>query len=292
MIARRHFHCGFKQLALALPLVLAACTGTREARLAPARTSYFTVPVGTAGSVTDIARRYQVKEDDLLALNDIRDPNHLPSGGDIRIPAYAGLREKADPPLKMASLERPRVGIPDAPPAPASNSVPFPKTKPVQVAREPEAAKAAAPWLDKDWFNAFTATAPDPKMGPVNFLWPVKGRVISNFGASASGERNGGIDISAARGAPIYAAADGTVSYVGDELKSYGNLVLIRHDNGFITAYAHADSVTVTRGQHVTRGEVIATAGATGDVTEPQLHFELRAGSKAVNPQPYLVGAN
>ena len=82
------------------------------------------------------------------------------------------------------------------------------------------------------------------------------------------------------------------MSYVGDELKAYGNLILIRHPNGFVTAYAHSDSVAVMRGQEVKRGEVIAYAGTTGDVNQPQLHFELRAGSKAIDPQPYLVAAN
>jgi murein DD-endopeptidase MepM/ murein hydrolase activator NlpD len=95
----------------------------------------------------------------------------------------------------------------------------------------------------------------------------------------------------AKRGDPIHAAAEGTVSYVGNELKNYGNLILIKHDNGFITAYAHSETVKVMRGQHVATGDVIAYAGATGDVTEPQLHFELRFGTKPINPQPYLVAA-
>jgi murein DD-endopeptidase MepM/ murein hydrolase activator NlpD len=160
--------------------------------------------------------------------------------------------------------------------------------KPARIQAEP----LKQPGMDMDWLSSFTSDMPDPKIGAVKFLWPLKGRVIANFGSTSSGERNDGIDISAARGAPIHAAADGTVSYVGDELKAYGNLILIRHANGFITAYAHSDSVVVMRGQAVKRGQVIAFAGTTGDVNEPQLHFELRAGSKAIDPQPYLVASN
>jgi murein DD-endopeptidase MepM/ murein hydrolase activator NlpD len=141
-----------------------------------------------------------------------------------------------------------------------------------------------------DWLSSFTPEMPDPKIS-VKFLWPLKGRVISEFGPAASGARNDGINILAERGASIHAAADGTVSYVGSELKSYGNLILIQHDNGFVTAYAHSETITVIRGQHVARGDVIAYAGATGDVTEPQLHFELRLGTKPINPEPYLVAA-
>jgi len=122
-----------------------------------------------------------------------------------------------------------------------------------------------------------------------NFLWPVDGRVISPFGDNPNGGRNDGINISATRGAPVRAAEAGDVSYVGNELKSYGNLILIRHDNGFVTAYAHTDGVHVKRGERVERGQVIGSAGDTGDVSEVQLHFELRQGTRPVDPTPYLV---
>jgi murein DD-endopeptidase MepM/ murein hydrolase activator NlpD len=123
------------------------------------------------------------------------------------------------------------------------------------------------------------------------FQWPVRGRVLSDFGTYAGGGRNDGINISAAYGEPIRAAADGTVSYSGNELKSYGNLVLVRHADGYVTAYAHADRFVVEKGDHVARGQVIGYVGSTGDVAGPQLHFELRKGSrgeKPVNPRPLL----
>lgn len=123
------------------------------------------------------------------------------------------------------------------------------------------------------------------------FEWPVQGKIIARFGKDDDGERNDGINIAADLGTPIHAAADGTVTYAGNELKSYGNLVLIRHDNGYVTAYAHAQRITVTRGAHVARGEVIGYAGETGDVTTPQVHFEIRQGVKPVDPKPLLMAA-
>ena len=123
----------------------------------------------------------------------------------------------------------------------------------------------------------------------VQFQWPVNGHVILNYGAIDGGERNDGINIAAAQGTPVRASASGTVSYCGNELKGYGNLVLIKHDNGYITAYAHVDSFTVGRSDRVVAGQVIAYAGATGDVATPQLHFEIRGSNqRPVDPAALL----
>ena len=121
------------------------------------------------------------------------------------------------------------------------------------------------------------------------FAWPVSGRVIADFGATANGGRNDGINIAAAEGTPIRASASGSVTYAGDELKNYGNLVLIKHSGGFTTAYAHADRLVVSRGDFVAKGQVIGYAGQTGDVSQPQLHFEIRSGTSPVNPRSYLT---
>jgi murein DD-endopeptidase MepM/ murein hydrolase activator NlpD len=124
--------------------------------------------------------------------------------------------------------------------------------------------------------------------GAPAFAWPVSGRVISDFGATANGGKNDGINIATAIGAPIHASASGTVSYAGDELKDYGNLVLVKHSGGYTTAYAHADRLVVSRGDFVARGQVIGYSGQTGDVTSPQLHFEIRSATTPVNPRAYL----
>jgi murein DD-endopeptidase MepM/ murein hydrolase activator NlpD len=126
----------------------------------------------------------------------------------------------------------------------------------------------------------------------LNFFWPVSGDVISNFGSASNGERNDGIIIAAPVGTPIHAAASGTITYAGNELKDYGNLVLIKHDGGYVTAYAHADRLIVSRGDVVSRGQVIGYSGNTGDVNSPQLHFEIRHDTQPVNPRPLLMARN
>ena len=131
--------------------------------------------------------------------------------------------------------------------------------------------------------------APIARADAPAFAWPVSGRVISEFGSTANGGKNDGINIAAAMDAPIHASASGTVTYAGDELKNYGNLVLIKHAAGFTTAYAHADRLVVARGDTVTKGQVIGYAGQTGDVETPQLHFEIRDQTTPVNPRTYLA---
>ena len=127
-----------------------------------------------------------------------------------------------------------------------------------------------------------------PKNRTAKFLWPVKGTVVSNFGVTGKGRKNDGINIKAARGTTVKAADKGTVAYAGNELKGFGNLILIKHADGWITAYAHNDKLLVKKGQKVIKGEKIATVGSTGSVDSPQLHFEVRAGKKAVDPRKYL----
>jgi murein DD-endopeptidase MepM/ murein hydrolase activator NlpD len=123
------------------------------------------------------------------------------------------------------------------------------------------------------------------------FRWPVRGRIIAGFGPKPNGLQNDGINLAVPEGTPIKAAEDGVVAYAGNELKGYGNLVLVRHANGFVTAYAHASEILVKRGEAVKRGQVIARSGQTGNVTSPQLHFEIRKGATPVDPAQYLSGA-
>ena len=124
------------------------------------------------------------------------------------------------------------------------------------------------------------------------FLWPADGKVISGFGPASNGQRNDGINIAVAEGTPIRAAASGRVSYAGNGLKDFGNLLLIQHDGGYVTAYAHAEKLLVQKGDVVSRGQVIGYAGRTGDVSTSQLHFEIRRGTTPVDPDDYLAQRN
>jgi murein DD-endopeptidase MepM/ murein hydrolase activator NlpD len=202
--------------------------------------------------------------------------------------------EPAQPRRRPASIESRSLAAP--PVTSARNASVTTNGLDAQKTKAPPAAMASLPadppaaessWYD--WFVPVTPPVASPDDTEQRFLWPVEGSVISPFGDNPNGGRNDGINILVPRGTPVHAADAGEVSYVGNELKGYGNLILIRHDNGFVTAYAHADGVHVKRGERVERGHVIATVGDTGNVSQPQLHFELRHGTQPVDPTPYLV---
>jgi len=129
------------------------------------------------------------------------------------------------------------------------------------------------------------AAAPAPQ-----FRWPVHGRIIAGFGPKTAGQPNDGINVAVPEGTAVKAADDGVVAYAGNELKGYGNLILVRHQNGFVTAYANASELMVRRGDAVKRGQVIARSGQTGAVSSPQFHFEIRKGATPVDPTQYLSG--
>jgi murein DD-endopeptidase MepM/ murein hydrolase activator NlpD len=138
--------------------------------------------------------------------------------------------------------------------------------------------------------NAGQLPTPDPMSGN-SFRWPVKGRVISQFGTRPDGGHNDGIDLAVPQGSAVKAAENGVVAYAGSELKGYGNLVLVRHANNWVSAYAHNEEILVKRGDKVTRGQIIAKAGASGAVSQPLVHFELRKGSRPVDPTKYMSDA-
>ena len=129
--------------------------------------------------------------------------------------------------------------------------------------------------------------APEPRGGS-RFLWPLRGAILSDYGPKPGGLHNDGINISASRGASVVAADNGVVAYAGNELRGFGNLLLIRHADGWMTAYAHLDDMLVERGAKVTRGQKIGTVGSTGNVSSPQLHFEVRRGNRAIDPRDHL----
>lgn len=170
-----------------------------------------------------------------------------------------------------------RPATPSDPPADAAESAPPAPAPPVE-ADAPSQPSAAPP----------PEVAAVPAESDAPFQWPVQGRLVGRFGPTGAGGHNDGIDIAAEAGTPIVAAADGEVAYAGNELRGYGNLLLIRHADGWVTAYAHTDRMLVDRGDQVVAGQVIATVGRSGSISQPMLHFEIRRGSAAVDPLGHL----
>lgn len=154
---------------------------------------------------------------------------------------------------------------------------------PTPVAASPDVVSAPSQKAVK------AASAIVPARAGTKFIWPVDGTIISSYGRKADGRSNDGVNIKAAKGATVRAAENGVVAYTGNELAGYGNLVLIRHADKWMTAYAHLDGMIVAKGATVKRGQAIGTVGQTGSVDRPQLHFEVRRGTEALNPEPYLM---
>lgn len=137
------------------------------------------------------------------------------------------------------------------------------------------------------------AVAKADKLEPLNnrasnFIWPAEGKVVSRFGPKKNGLVNDGINISAREGSPIWASANGEVVYSGNEMKGYGNMIILRHRNGWMTAYAHASDLLVKKGMLVKQGDLLGYVGRTGTVIHPQLHFGIREGKTPVDPEELL----
>jgi murein DD-endopeptidase MepM/ murein hydrolase activator NlpD len=225
-------------------------------------------------TMTGIARRYNVALKDLAKANRVEPYAQLKMGDRLVIPGrFAEAKPAAAPkPAQAQAQVQPK-------PAPA------PTTK-VASAAPSTTALAVSPSGNVSAEDVKGSGSASPA-----FRWPVRGRIIAGFGPKPNGQQNDGINLSVPEGTPIKAAEDGVVAYAGNELKGYGNLVLIRHPNGFVTAYAHASELMVKRGDTIKRGQTIAKAGQTGTVTSPQVHFEIRKGSSPVDPTQYLNGA-
>ncbi|MFL9825923.1 peptidoglycan DD-metalloendopeptidase family protein [Rhodoplanes sp. SY1] len=250
--------------------------------------------VGPGDTMIGISKRYQVKIGDLAAANNIQPHAMLKLGDRLVIPGRGG-RTAFVPPQPAAA------------PAPVAQAPVAPAPAPVRTATAPQAAPPPAPAPQQTKLasldppataSVHRTTVADPpadddrdaRNGALSFRWPVKGRVIAGFGKT-NGQQNDGINLAVPEGTAVRAAEDGIVAYAGSELKGYGNLVLIRHANGFVTAYAHNSELMVKRNDQVRRGQVIAKSGQTGSVSAPQLHFEIRKGSAPVDPMPHLPGA-
>jgi len=261
-------------------------------------------------SLYGLARQNNVKVADIERYNGITNARNVKPGTVLRLPAgpETAMAEAAVPPAPVTSgpgapgAVTPgvvRLGEMPSPPATSSSQAPTllngsgppVSPSPADVASQPQAApervaRAETPGTATD-AAASSMPAGSVASGP-RLRWPASGKVISGFGSRPDGTHNDGINLAVPMGTDIHAAEDGVVAYAGDELKGYGNLVLIRHDNGWVTAYAHADELLVKRGDRIRRGQVIAKAGRTGEVDQPQVHFELRQSQKPVDPTPYM----
>ncbi len=227
--------------------------------------------VASGDTVYSISKRYGVSVQDLTSVNRINAPYKIKIGQQIDVPRRTATASIAGLPAAVS----PAQAAPDQ-----SSSWLKRVGELVTPTNKPNSASQSV---------ALRQTAPRSK--PDNgFLWPVNGRVISAFGTKQNGLHNDGINIAVPSGAKVHAARSGVVTYAGNELKGYGNLLLVKHDDGFVTAYAHNKRLLVRRGDKVTQGQAIAQAGDTGAVTSPQVHFEIRKGRNAVNPSKYLTG--
>ena len=149
-----------------------------------------------------------------------------------------------------------------------------------------DTGNGGAPAVQPTATNAPRASA--QLIGEGSYGWPLRGRLISGFGPKTGGQANDGYNIAAPLGTSVYASKDGTVAYAGNELRGFGNMVLVRHSGGMFTVYAHLDQINVRKDQSVTKGQPVGTVGQSGGVSEPQLHFEVRRGSTPLDPGKYL----
>ncbi|WP_246148215.1 peptidoglycan DD-metalloendopeptidase family protein [Skermanella pratensis] len=210
-------------------------------------------------------------------------------------PVVAAPAPVQPPPAPVPTLPPPpmpggQVAALEPPTAPAAaRPVPRVPVKPAQAAPAPAvpAPPAAAPPVAAARPPAIET--PEPRSSG-RFQWPVRGTILSEFGPKPGGLHNDGLNISAPKGTTVVAAENGVVAYAGNELRGFGNLLLIRHADGWMSAYAHLDEMLVDRGATVKRGQKIGTVGSTGNVSSPQLHFELRKSNRAMDPRDHLAG--
>ncbi|MGX4771684.1 peptidoglycan DD-metalloendopeptidase family protein [Bradyrhizobium guangdongense] len=242
--------------------------------------------VNHGDTLASIARKNHISAAELARANGLEPSAKLRLGTKLTVPG-----------AKTAAVAAPLAPAPvtAAPVAAALQPVaatPVPATKVAAVAGPAQSARLAQATTNIEEKPAETpAKAAETTSSLPTFRWPVRGKVITSYGAKTNGKSNDGINVAVPEGTPIKAAEDGVVAYSGNELKGYGNLVLVRHSNGYVTAYAHASELLVKRGDSIKRGQVIAKSGQSGEVASPQLHFEIRKGSSPVDPLQFLNGA-
>ncbi|MFT5438206.1 MAG: murein DD-endopeptidase MepM/ murein hydrolase activator NlpD [Alphaproteobacteria bacterium] len=227
-------------------------------------------------SIYAISQRFGVDMGELVRINKIPPPYRIEKGQRLRLPKRQGSQQAAKSTTQRG--RRPQ-GV-NRPIRPVAGPARLP-TPDRRVAERPPVPRVSKP-------------APRPLREPVKrssskFLWPVRGRLLVGFGPRKGGFHNDGINIAAPAGTPVRAAENGVIVYAGNQLQGFGNMVLIKHSDGWMTAYAHNSRLMVNRGDAVRRGQMISRVGRSGNVSQSQLHFELRRGNQAVDPRRYLV---
>jgi murein DD-endopeptidase MepM/ murein hydrolase activator NlpD len=231
--------------------------------------------VNRGDTLASVARRNNIPVAQLAKANHLPATAQLKLGSKISVPSRLAAEGGAQPAAAVVA---------QAPAAPSVAPQAATKVAAAETSQKALLASPTAPVADEPKASETTSGLP-------TFRWPVRGRVITTYGAKTNGKQNDGINVAVPEGTPVKAAEDGVVAYSGNELKGYGNLVLIRHSNGYVTAYAHASELEVKRGDVIKRGQVIAKSGQSGEVGSPQLHFEIRKGSSPVDPLQFLNGA-
>jgi murein DD-endopeptidase MepM/ murein hydrolase activator NlpD len=232
--------------------------------------------VNHGDTLLSIARRNHVTAAELAKANSLDPSAKLKLGMKLTVP---GAKTAALAPAAPGAVQ-PAAGLTPPSTKIATAGGPVQSAHLAQATQKVDDAPAETP------VKASEATGALP-----TFRWPVRGKVITSYGAKTNGKANDGINLAVPEGTPVKAAEDGVVAYSGNELKGYGNLVLVRHSNGYVTAYAHASELLVKRGDPIKRGQIIAKSGQSGEVGSPQLHFEIRKGSSPVDPLQFLNGA-
>ena len=270
-----------RQTAVAASAPALAPPASKPVAAAPAPSSVHIVNRGD--TLMSIARRNNVPVAELAKANNLDQSAKLSLGMKLTVP---GSRSAA-----AAPVAQPVVAAPAQPVAPVA----APATKMASAGGPPQSARLASATTnvveEKPVVEAASVKPSEATGALPTFRWPVRGKVITSYGAKTNGKSNDGINLAVPEGTPVKAAEDGVVAYSGNELKGYGNLVLVRHSNGYVTAYAHASELMVKRGDTIKRGQIIAKSGQSGEVGSPQLHFEIRKGSSPVDPLQFLNGA-
>lgn len=260
--------------------VLSSAPATRSAAAMPANVHV----VNNGETLSNLARRYHTTPAQIARANNLPVTSQLKIGTKIMVPGSSAVASSQPAPAPAPAPVAAAPAAPQIAAAPVSKPVVTAAAEPQQKARiateTKEIEEAQSPVKAADATNALPT-----------FRWPVRGRVITTYGAKTNGKQNDGINVAVPEGTPIKAAEDGVVAYSGNELKGYGNLILVRHSNGYVTAYAHASELMVKRGDTIKRGQIIAKSGQSGEVGSPQLHFEIRKGSSPVDPLQFLNGA-